>query len=140
MSEKRIAIAFGFGKQSYMMLKKLLKKKPIIVTVIGEEDDLYSGTVKLFAKALGLKCIILKQKKSFHEVYEGTQCDLNYYYYNNILVWAVKQHLCPFDVLYIGRQRSDLIKRGYFTEENCPKIPPEVYGDIKLEFPLWNIK
>ncbi len=130
----KIALAFGLGKESTKILKKLLKKKPILITCIGKEDTICKEMIKLFGQALKLKTIIINE--TFKENWEWFECDgkfMNITYDNTILKYFKKRKR-PFDVLYVGRKRKDLIKRGKYKDKEVPK-KINIKG---VAFPLWS--
>jgi len=133
----KIAIAFGFGRESYLMYQKLKKQKPTLITCLGEEDDIDENVVKLFARSLGLKVYVIKNKEGFNETWDWYEDEYPHrWHYNNSILKYFKSKK-PFDVLYVGRRKIDLLKRSDLTKKQVDSIEIDKIKNVR--FPCWNI-
>ena len=129
----QIAIAFGFGKQSFDMLEELKHKKPILIYVDCDDYDIDVRAFSYLGKLFKLRTIIIKNKKGFQEFWQSN--DYNFYPgYSNTILRHYKRKK-PFDVLYVGRRKRDVLERSnqdywWFKEMDVKKIKG-------VEFPCW---
>lgn len=138
----KIAIAFGFGKESMDMVEMFLHKKPILIFCDCERYDVDSRTFRAIGKCYGLKTIIINTKNGFQECWTASDgffkngYDVNPYpHYSNAITRYYKKHKKPFDILYVGRRRKDLKERAKHDWWWLKKLKPKIKG---VEFPLWN--
>ena len=139
--EPKIAIAFGWGRESAIMLENLLDKKPILIYCLGNETDVDEKVFRMFGKALGLKTIIIpsgdenfKDKFDFNEVWASKPYVLTNY--TNTILRYYQNKKKPFDVLYVGRKRKDISERCKIPLKCIPEEEPQEPG---VRFPLWNL-
>lgn len=133
VKDKKIAIAFGCGRESMDMLEMLIKKHPIIVCCVVPNGDLDPRMIEMFAKGLGLKCVIIPSMFSDCFSFE----DGIWNYTNSILDYYREGHLRPFNVLYSGRMKKDYLERmgkrgGKWADTINPRSIPH------MEFPFWD--
>jgi hypothetical protein len=129
----RVAIAFGWGRESFIMLGKYRKFKPILITCLGEKD-IDPRCSEILHKATGLRVITLRGE-SYNENWSfregGSNCNIvSVESYSNTILKHFKKRK-PFDVLVVGRRRKDLIERDVY------KFPPDEVKVKGVEFPLW---
>lgn len=129
----KIAIAFGWGRESAIMLKHLIRKKPILICCLGEEDDIDDEVARMFADSLGLDIIIIYESFSdYFEWNEMSNMDLECTLYENTILKFFQNKEKPFDVLYVGRRKNDVEERTGL--KGLPDKAPKIKG---VEFPLW---
>lgn len=130
-----IAIAFGFGRESMLMLKQLEDKDPLLVVCIGEEDTMSPDAVDYFMVKAGFRYLVID--KGFQENWKVNEIRgalVTNYYTNTILQDPAFKKL-KIEKLYVGRRRKDLVERYPETfDMGKPILMPKVRG---VEFPLW---
>lgn len=141
-ANKRIAIAFGFGKESLDMLEMLEGKNPLLITVIGPDDNLDARAARIFAKGAKKKIVILNLGKSMSDSwnFDDKQKKWRESNYSNAILDFYKGKKKPFDVLYVGRTLKDIMVREpelYSQNPGLWKTKPKLKS---VEFPLWRRK
>jgi len=132
----KLIFTCGFGRQSYHILKWLLRKKLdfIIFTVLGEYDNVDENMIRLFGKLLKKNVVIVKNKYGWEEVYsftgnENSEIDFQKIHFSENP--ASKNF--PNDIIISGRTQEDIEKKV------------EIYFPIKPRFkntilPFWTNK
>ncbi len=112
---KKYALLFGAGKDSYILLKKYKKYKPILITIIGEKDDIYPQVIYDIGKANKLKTIVIEKNSSFNNLISV----------RNKKFVKLKTNVSPkilnkFDVILCGRKRKDIVETKAMPTNEIP--------------------
>ena len=126
----RIAIAFGLGKESTDMVESLIDQNPILISCLGEGDTVDPRVVQQYAKSLGLECIVIPKcfKEDWKEI--GRR-------YTNTILEHFRFKKKPFDVLYVGRRKIDLVSRGFVKETDFSMLESIRVATNGVEFPFF---
>ena len=129
---KKYAILFGLGNESYELLMKYKKYRPTLITIIGKEDDISPKVVKHYARLNHLKNIVIEQKDSYQDniVLEKGNSKIE-----------IKPNINPkilnqFDIIFSGRRRDDIIQRKLIPSN---ELPIQFKSQNNIICPFWNL-
>ena len=129
---KKYAILFGFGEESYELLRKYKKYRPTLITIVGENDDISSKVVRHYARLNHLKNIIIEQKDNYQDniILEKGNSKIE-----------IKPNINPkilnqFDIIFSGRRRDDIIQRKLIPSN---ELPIQFKSQNNIICPFWNL-
>lgn len=132
----KYAICFGAGKESCELVKRFKKYKPLLLTVLGEEDSVAPQVIHAFARDQKLACKVKQRKEGFKDYYSLEEVGDSFKvteYENPFTDYAKKHGL----TLVSGRRRTDLVERTQDPEDKrryATTPAPKIDGVV---FPMW---
>jgi hypothetical protein len=137
----KVAIAFGFGKESMDMLETLKRQgiKPLLITCIGDDDDVDPRAVKIFGKGAGLKTKLILEPCGYKDcITVDDICDSTAHYENTITRYY-KGKRKPYDVLYVGRKKNDYLVRELDFYPHVKNVERDlIEAANNMMFPYWD--
>jgi len=127
----KVILAFGGGRESCDLVEKYKGYNPLLVTIIGEEDDVDPRLIQGYAESKNLRYKIIRNKKGFVEdlIIDDYQKKIDEPTYTNTVLQHIQ--LKEDEILIVGRTMRDIQERANVKFH----IKKPTFKNIK--FPLW---